>query len=48
VPNLDEGTTTPDRIIAAFVAKHVFATPQLDEAMVNASITAYCPQYLPH
>ena len=46
--NLDEGTTTPDRVIAAFVAKKVFATQQQDEAMVNASMTAYCPQYLPH
>ncbi len=45
--NLDEGTTTPDRVIAAFVAKKVFATQQQDEAMVTASITAYCPQYLP-
>jgi len=25
--NLDEGTTTPDRVIAAFAAKHVFANP---------------------
>jgi Protein of unknown function (DUF732) len=46
--NLDEGTTTPDRVIAAFVAKNVFATEQQDEAMVTASMTAYCPQYLPH
>jgi hypothetical protein len=45
--NLDEGTTTPDRVITAFVAKKVFATQQQDEAMVTASITAYCPQYLP-
>jgi Protein of unknown function (DUF732) len=45
--NLDEGTTTPDRVIAAFAAKHVFATRQQDEAMVAASMTAYCPQYLP-
>ncbi|WP_319448316.1 MULTISPECIES: DUF732 domain-containing protein [unclassified Mycobacterium] len=44
--NLDEGTTTPDRVIAAFAAKHVFATRQQDEAMVTASMTAYCPQYL--
>jgi hypothetical protein len=46
--NLNEGTTTPDRVIAAFVAKKVFATREQDEAMVIASITAYCPQYLPH
>jgi hypothetical protein len=45
--NLGEGTTTPDRVIAAFVAKKVFATNQQDEAMVTASMTAYCPQYLP-
>jgi hypothetical protein len=45
--NLDERTTTPDRVIAAFVARKVFATQQQDEAMVNASMTAYCPQYLP-
>jgi hypothetical protein len=46
--NLGEGTTTPDRVIAAFVAKKVFATQQEDAAMVTASMTAYCPQYLPH
>jgi hypothetical protein len=45
--NLDEGTTTPDRVLAAFVAKHVFATRELDRAMIVASMTAYCPQYLP-
>ena len=45
--NLDERTTSPEGIIAAFVAKHVFATTQQDQAMVTASITAYCPQYLP-
>jgi hypothetical protein len=43
--NLDEGAT-PDQLIAAFVAKNVFATPQQDEAMIVASMTAYCPQYL--
>jgi hypothetical protein len=31
----------------AFVAKKVFATKQQDEAMIVASMTAYCPQYLP-
>ena len=46
--NLNEGTTTPGQVIAAFVAKKVFATRQQDEAMITASITAYCPQYLPH
>ncbi|HET6736374.1 DUF732 domain-containing protein, partial [Mycobacterium sp.] len=44
--NLDEGVT-PDQLIAAFVAKKVFATPQQDEAMIVASMTAYCPQHLP-
>jgi hypothetical protein len=32
---------------AASVAKKVFATKQQDEAMIVASMTAYCPQYLP-
>jgi hypothetical protein len=45
--NLDEGTTTPDRVLAAFVAKKVFATKEQDVAMIVASMTAYCPQYLP-
>jgi Protein of unknown function (DUF732) len=44
--NLDEGAT-PDQLVAAFVAKNVFATKQQDEAMIIASMTAYCPQYLP-
>jgi hypothetical protein len=44
--NLDEGAT-PRQLIAAFVAKNVFATPQQDEAMIVASITAYCPHHLP-
>jgi hypothetical protein len=45
--NLDEGTTTPDQIVAAFVRKKVFATKEQDVAMITASLTAYCPQYLP-
>jgi hypothetical protein len=45
--NLDEGTTNPDRVLAAFVAKRVFATREQDRAMIVASMTAYCPQYLP-
>jgi hypothetical protein len=45
--NLDEGTTTPDRVVAAFDAKRVFATHDLNRAMIVASLTAYCPQYLP-
>jgi hypothetical protein len=44
--NLDEGAT-PDQLVAAFVARKVFATKQQDEAMIIASITAYRPQYLP-
>jgi hypothetical protein len=44
--NLDEGATA-DQLVAAFVAKKVFATKQQDEAMIIASMTAYCPQYLP-
>ena len=44
--NLGEGAT-PDQLVAAFVAKKVFATRQQDEAMIIASMTAYCPQYLP-
>src|SRR2546426_11651813 len=43
--NLDEGAT-PDQLVASFVAKKVFATKQQDEAMIVASMTAYCPQYL--
>jgi hypothetical protein len=43
--NLSEGAT-PGELIAAFNAKKVFATPQQNEAMIVASITAYCPQYL--
>jgi hypothetical protein len=44
--NLDEGAT-PDQLVAAFVARKVFATNQQDVAMIVASMTAYCPQYLP-
>jgi hypothetical protein len=44
--NLDEGAT-PDQLVAAFVARKVFATKEQDEAMIIASMTAYCPQYLP-
>jgi hypothetical protein len=44
--NLDEGAT-PDQLVAAFVARKVFATKQQDVAMITASMTAYCPQYLP-
>jgi hypothetical protein len=44
--NLDEGAT-PDGLVAAFVEQRVFATRAQDVAMIRASITAYCPQYLP-
>jgi hypothetical protein len=44
--NLNEGAT-PDQLVAAFVAKKVFATKEQDVAMLVASMTAYCPQYLP-
>jgi len=44
--NLDEGAT-PDQLVAAFVARKVFATKEQDKAMIVASMTAYCPQYLP-
>ena len=44
--NLDEGAT-PDGVLASFVAKKVFATYEQDRAMIVASMTAYCPQYLP-
>jgi hypothetical protein len=44
--NLSEGPP-PDEIVSAFVAKNVFATRAQDVAMIRASITAYCPQYLP-
>jgi Protein of unknown function (DUF732) len=44
--NLDEGAT-PDQLIAAFITKKVFATKQQNETMIIASMTAYCPQYLP-
>lgn len=43
--NLREGAT-PGQLIAAFDAKKVLATPQQNEAMIVASMTAYCPQYL--
>jgi hypothetical protein len=33
-------------LIAAFTAKKVFATAEQNEAMIVASMTAYCPQYL--
>jgi Protein of unknown function (DUF732) len=45
--NLDEGTTTPDQVYAAFNRKRVFATIEQNKAMIVASMTAYCPQYLP-
>lgn len=44
--NLNEGAT-PDRLVESFVAKNVFATKEQDVAMIRASMTAYCPQYLP-
>ena len=44
--NLDQGAT-PDQLLASFVAKNVFATKDQDRAMIVASMTAYCPQYLP-
>jgi hypothetical protein len=44
--NLDEGAT-PDQLLTAFAAKKVFATKEQDRAMIVASMTAYCPQYLP-
>jgi hypothetical protein len=44
--NLSEGPT-PDQLVAGFVAKNVFATRAQNVAMIRASITAYCPQYLP-
>lgn len=44
--NLAEGPS-PDELVAAFVARNVFATKEQDVAMIRASITAYCPQYLP-
>jgi hypothetical protein len=43
---LDAGST-PDQLIAEFVRKKVFATNEQNEAMIIASMTAYCPQYLP-
>ena len=43
--NLSEGATS-SQLIAAFNAKKVFATPQQNEAMIVASMTAYCPQFL--
>lgn len=42
-----DGGATPDELVAAFVARKVFATKAQDEAMIIASMTAYCPQYLP-
>jgi uncharacterized protein DUF732 len=44
--NLSEGAT-PQQLIASFNAKKVFGTAQQNEAMIVASMTAYCPQYLP-
>src|SRR5690349_7428541 len=43
--NLSQGAT-PGQLVAAFDAKEVFATSQQNEAMINASITAYCPQFM--
>src|SRR5690348_3766859 len=40
--NLSEGAT-PGQLIAAFNTKRVFSTPQQNEAMIVASMTAYCP-----
>jgi hypothetical protein len=45
--NLDEGTTHPDRVLAAFNRRRVFASDEQNRAMIVASMTAYCPQYLP-
>jgi hypothetical protein len=42
--NLSEGPT-PNQLIDAFVARKVFATREQDAAMINAAISAYCPQY---
>lgn len=44
--NLDQGAT-PDQLVAAFNRKRVFATNEQNRAMIVASMTAYCPQYLP-
>jgi hypothetical protein len=44
--NLDDGATA-SQLVAAFVAKRVFATKEQNEAMIVASMTAYCPQYIP-
>ena len=42
--NLSEGAT-PGQLVAAFDAKKVFATRQQNEAMITASMTAYCPEF---
>jgi hypothetical protein len=42
---LSEGVM-PDELIAEFVAKKVFATDLQNAAMIIASMSAYCPQYL--
>jgi Protein of unknown function (DUF732) len=44
--NLNEGAS-PGQLVAGFEAKRVFATKQQNEAMIFASMTAYCPQHLP-
>jgi hypothetical protein len=44
--NLDEGPT-PGQLVAAFNAERVFATKEQNEAMIIASMTAYCPEHLP-
>jgi hypothetical protein len=43
--NLSEGAT-PGQLVAAFDAKKVFATRQQNEAMITASMTAYCPEFI--
>lgn len=43
--NLDEGPT-PGQLIAVFNADRVFATEEQNEAIIVASITAYCPYHL--
>ena len=44
--NLSQGVT-PDQVVASFNRKRVFATNEQNKAMIAASMTAYCPQYLP-
>ena len=43
---LSEGVT-PDELITEFVEQKVFATDLQNAAMIIASMSAYCPQYLP-